>query len=63
MRGALLVQPVIAWPGAWLAWASGGSFGLAVAVVLLWASTLLCVSAILAPLRHESGFGEDTGRC
>lgn len=63
VRGVLLAQPVIAWPGSWWVWSSGSSFGLAVAVVLLWTSTLLCVFAILAPLRQDPGLRQDTSRC
>ncbi|GAB3282423.1 hypothetical protein [Parasphingorhabdus pacifica] len=57
VRGLLLAQPVIAWPGAWWVWSPGGGIGLALAVLVLWVSTLLCVFAIVAPLRRE------TSRC
>ncbi|MFD0485722.1 hypothetical protein ACFQ0O_00030 [Saccharopolyspora spinosporotrichia] len=49
----LLVEPVVAWPCSWFLWSSGGGVNLAVAVVLLWASALGSVVAIVAPMRRQ----------
>lgn len=54
VRGLLLSQPVVAWPFSWWVWSAGGPVGLTSALVLLWASALLCVFAILAPLRQDT---------
>ncbi|GAA4862437.1 hypothetical protein [Saccharopolyspora cebuensis] len=54
LRRLLVVQPVVSWSVACLLWAAGGGVGLAVAVVLLWAGTLLCIAGIVVPLRNET---------
>lgn len=53
VRGLLISQPAISWPCSWWAWSGGDAVGLTLAVVLLWTSALLCVYAIVAPLRRE----------
>jgi len=51
VRGAVVGQPVLAWPVALLVWSGGGPVALAAG--LLWLSTGACVFGIVAPLHRQ----------
>jgi hypothetical protein len=53
LRRVLVAQPLIAWPCSWLLWAAGGAAHLAGAVIVLWSSTILCVTGIIAPQHNR----------
>ncbi|MFR9728511.1 hypothetical protein ACL03H_04715 [Saccharopolyspora sp. MS10] len=61
VRGAVIGQPVIAWPAALLVWAGGGP--VALAATLLWISTASCVFGILGPRCRDDVRTRDPRRC
>ncbi|MCI2424001.1 hypothetical protein MOQ72_42040 [Saccharopolyspora sp. K220] len=58
VRRLLVAQPVVVWPVSFVLWSGGGGLGLAVAVILLWASAFICIAAIVVPMRNQQ-----TRRC
>ncbi|MGP4019508.1 hypothetical protein [Saccharopolyspora sp. 5N708] len=58
LRRLLVAQPVVVWPVSFLLWSEGGGLRLAVAVILLWASTSTCIAAIVVPMHNQQ-----TRRC
>ncbi|MER7014966.1 hypothetical protein ABT324_26350 [Saccharopolyspora sp. NPDC000359] len=58
VRRLLVGQPLVGWPVSFVLWSGGGGFGLALAVVLLWVSTAVCVAGIVVPMR-----GQEARRC
>ncbi|MDA3648550.1 hypothetical protein LZ318_17355 [Saccharopolyspora indica] len=51
MRRLLVAQPIVVWPVSFVLWSGGGGLGLALAVVLLWASAAISVAGIVVPMR------------
>jgi hypothetical protein len=58
MRRLLVAQPAVMWSVSFVLWSGGGGLELAAAVILLWASTFLCIAGIVVPMRSHQ-----TPRC